>query len=305
VAAISTEDVLAMLTFSRVVEEKSFTKAATKLGVAKSVVSSRISALERTLGTRLLHRTTRKLSLTAEGGELYERCARVVVAAEEAAAAVSGVGSEPHGVLRLNAPIVFAEEYLAAPLTQYLERYPAVRVDLGLSDRVVDLHDEGIDVAIRISARLSGTGLTARKLATDYPVLCASPSYLARKGRPRTAEELREHDCLVYSLLRVADEWSFQERGERQPRPAAIRPRFSAGSGAVLRRAALAGMGLAVLPRFMVANDLAAGRLEGVLDSLHAPELGIYAVYPQVHRVPSKVRALLDLLVLHFKTRRW
>src|SRR5690349_19020904 len=116
-----------MLAFARVVEEKSFTKAATKLGVAKSVVSARVSGLERSLGTRLLHRTTRKLSLTAEGSDLYERCARVVAAAEEAAAAVSGVGNEPHGLLRLNAPIVFAEEYLAAPLTEYLERYPAVR----------------------------------------------------------------------------------------------------------------------------------------------------------------------------------
>lgn len=294
-----------MLAFARVVEEKSFTKAALKLGVAKSVVSARISALERTLGTRLLHRTTRKLSLTAEGSELYERCSRVVAAAEEAALAVSGGGSEPHGLLRLNAPIVFAEEYLAAPLAQYLERHPAVRVELGLSDQVVNLHDEGIDLAIRISARLSGTGLTTRKLATDTPVLCASPAYLSRKGRPATADDLEEHDCLTYSLLKVADEWSFQERGAREPRPARIRPRFSAASGAVLRRAALAGMGLAVLPRFMVARDLAAGHLEIALDSLRAPELGIYAVYPAVHRVPTKVRALVDLLVSHFKTPRW
>jgi DNA-binding transcriptional LysR family regulator len=294
-----------MITFARVVEARSFTKAASKLGVSKSVVSARVSALESALGARLLHRTTRKLSLTPDGEELYQRCVRVVAAAEEAASAFSGLADEPRGILRVNAPIVFAEEYLAEPMRTFLERFPGVRIELGLDDKPIDLVESGVDVAIRITARLSGAGLAARKLATDEPVLVASPEYLARRGTPQSPEELARHDCLVYSLLRVSVEWRFRVRGERLPTAVPVEPRLSAASGAVLRRAALAGMGLAVLPRFMVNADVEAGRLRIALDSLYQPTLGIYAVYPQARRVPSKVRGFVDVLAAHFKTRRW
>ncbi len=304
-AVSSGEQVLAMITFARVVEAKSFTRAANKLGVAKSVVSARISALEGELDVRLLHRTTRKLSLTPDGEELYQRCLRVVAAADDAAAAFSELGDEPRGVLRVNAPIVFAEEYLAEPMATYLGRFRNVRIELGLSDATIDLVEDGIDVAIRITARLVGPGLAARKLATDQPVLCASPEYLARRGTPRTPEEVTKHDCLVYSLLRVSDEWRFRAPGAKDPFAVPVEPRLSAASGGVLRRAAVAGMGLAVLPKFMVASDLEAGRLVVVLDSLYAPSLGIHAVYPRARRVPKKVRAFVDVLVSHFKTARW
>jgi len=294
-----------MLAFARVVEARSFTKAAEKLGVSKSVVSARVAGLERALDVKLLHRTTRKLSLTPEGTELYERCLRVVAAAEEAMATRNAVSGTPRGLLRINAPIVFAEDYLAEPLAQYLDCHPNVQLELDLSDRVVDLVQDGIDLAIRITSRLAGPGLVAKRLATDQPVLCAAPSYLARRGRPRTPADVAEHDCLVYTLLRVNEEWRFRARGEREALSVGVNPRFSAASGAMLRRAAVAGMGLAVLPRFMVASDLAAGRLEIALDSLFAPTLGIYAVYPQARRVPAKVRALVDLLSNHFATARW
>ncbi|HWP07731.1 MAG TPA: LysR family transcriptional regulator [Polyangiaceae bacterium] len=299
------DEIVAMVTFARVVEAKSFTLAAQKLGVSKAAVSMRVAGLERELKVSLLHRTTRKLTLTPEGAALYERCARVAAAADEAALAVAGAGDEPHGVLRVNAPIVFAEDYLAAPMATYLERYPAVRIELSLGDRAVDLVEEGVDVAIRITAKLKGAGLVARKLATDRPVLCAAPAYLARKGQPESPSDLLQHDCLVYSLLRVTDEWRFRDPESKEVLPIPVEPRFSAASGAVLRRAALAGMGLAVLPRFMIASELAAGRLRVALDSVHAPPLGIYAVYPESRRAPSKVRAFVDVLAAHFKTPRW
>lgn len=301
----SSESVLAMIAFARVVETRSFTAAAAKLGVSKSVVSERISAMERELKLKLLHRTTRKLSLTPDGVQLYERCARVAAAADDALAAFAGAGDAPRGLLRVNAPIVFAEEYLVEPVGKFLQAFPEVRVELALSDRKVDLVEEGTDVAIRITLKLAEPGLVAKKLASDKPVLCAAPAYLARKGTPSAPEELVHHDCLGYALLKLSDEWRFKTAGTKELFSVPVEPRFTAGSGALLRRAAVAGLGLAVLPRFMVASDLAEGRLVVVLDSLYAPTLGIYAVYPEGRRAPGKVRAFVDVLSDHFSTRRW
>jgi len=303
--AATPDEILGMVFFARVVEARSFTLAAKKLGVSKAAVSMRVAALEAELKVRLLHRTTRKLSLTSEGAALYERCARIVLAADDAAAAAAGTGDAPRGVLKLNAPIAFAEDYLASPMAAYLERYPGVRIELTINDRAVDLVEDGIDMAIRITSRLHGGGLVAKKLATDRPVLCAAPDYLARRGTPASAADLVQHSCLVYSLLRVSEEWRFRERGSKEVVSVPVEPRFSAASGAVLRKAAVAGMGLAVLPRFMVVSELSAGRLVPLLDTLHAPSLGIYAVYPETRRVPGKVRAFVDLLAAYFKTPRW
>src|SRR6186713_262641 len=300
-AAASSDAVLAMVTFARVVEARSFTGAAAKLGVSKSLVSERVSALERELKLKLLHRTTRKLSLTPDGVALYERCARVASAADDALVAFAGAGDAPRGLLRVNAPIVFAEEYLVAPIAKYLEKYPDVRVELAVNDRAIDLVEERTDVAVRISARLTGRGLVARRLATDRPVLCAAPAYLARRGTPASPEELVHHDCVAYSLLEISDEWRFKQPGTKELLTVAIEPRFSAASGALVRRAAVAGLGIAVLPAFMAAAELAAGRLTVVLDSLYAPALGIYAVYPEARRVPGKLRAFIDTLEAHFK----
>ncbi len=302
--AASPDEILALIFFARVVEAKSFTGAAAKLGVSKSVVSARVSALEERLGVRLLERTTRKLALTPDGLALAEHGARLLSAADEAAAAAAGTGDEPHGLIRLNAPVVFAQEYLAEPMAAYLERFPGVRIDVTLSDKVIDLVEEGIDVAIRVASNLTGAGLVARKLATDQTALVASPTYLARRGTPSSVDDLVRHDCLVYSLLRVSQEWRFRARGGAEL-SAPIEARFRAQSGAMLRRAALAGMGLAVLPRFMIADDLAAGRLRPVLPSFVPAKLGIYAVYPHGKRVPSKTRAFVDLLVAHFRSPRW
>jgi DNA-binding transcriptional LysR family regulator len=300
------DEILAMVFFARVVEARSFTGAAARLGVSKSVVSARVAGLEAQLKVRLLHRTTRKLSLTPDGLTLYERCARVLAAADEAAAAAHGTGDTPRGLLRVNAPSVFAQHYLAAPLAAYLARHPDVRIELTMNDRLIDLVDESIDVAIRIVPALRHGGLVARKLAADHTVLCASPAYLGRKGIPRSPAELLDHDCLIYALLKVAEEWRFRDPGRRDVYSLPLEGRFAAASGAMLRQAALAGMGLAVLPSFMIAGDLAAGRLRRVLeDTFVGVELGIHAVYPEGPRPPSKVRALVDLLVQHFRRPGW
>jgi DNA-binding transcriptional LysR family regulator len=300
----SPDEIMSMVCFARVVEAGSFTAAAEKLDLSKSVVSARVAQLEERVGARLLNRTTRKLSLTPEGMTLYERCARLVNAADEAAQA-EGPAETPRGVLRVLAPAAFAQEYLSPPLAAYLERYPQVRLELTMTDKLVDLADDGIDLAIRISPNVESRTLSARRLASDRTVLCAAPSYLARKGVPTAAEQLVQHDCLVYSLLRISDDWRFHAPGNRETFTVPIEGRFQAASVGVLRQAALAGMGLCVLPTFLVAEDIALGRLRTVVDTFAGVELGIFAVYPQARRPAAKVRTLIDLLVAHFKRPRW
>jgi DNA-binding transcriptional LysR family regulator len=280
--AASPEEILEMVFFARVVEARSFTGAAAKLGVSKSVVSARVAALEDRLKARLLHRTTRKLSLTPDGLALYEHCAQVVSAADEAAAAAAGTGDLPRGLLRINAPSAFAQDHLAEPMAAYLERYPDVRIELTMTDKLIDLVEEGIDLAIRVVTALKDAGLVARKLASDHTVVCAAPAYLARRGTPR-----------------------FRDPGSKQVYSAPVDGRFSAASGALLREAAVAGMGLAVLPTFMIGEHLASGRLRTVVDSFVGVDLGVYAVYPQGPRAPGKVRTFVDLLVAHFRVPRW
>jgi len=295
-----------MVFFARVVEMKSFTAAAVKLGVSKSVVSARVAALEEANPEPVLERATRKLALTVEGASLYQQCAGLVSTADEVASSLAGTGDQPRGLLRVNAPVVFAEKYLAEPMAAYLARHPDVRLEVTLSDKFVDLVDEGIDVAIRIASRLEGAGLVARRVATDATALVAAPSYLARRGTPQTPDDLVQHDCLVYSLLRISQEWRFRVPGHRAKElTVPLEARFKSQSGAVLRRAALAGMGLAVLPLFMIAEDLVAGRLQRVVPSFLPTELGIHAVYPQGRRVPSKTRAFVELLASHFRTPPW
>ena len=303
--AAAPDEILAMVFFARVVEQGSFTRAAAKLGVSKSVVSARVAGLEAQLRVRLINRTTRRLSVTPDGLVLFERCARVLAAADEAAAAVAAAGEAPRGLLRINAPVAFAEDYMAAPMAAFLERHPDVRIELGLSDKLVDLVEENVDLAVRVTSRLRGGGLVARKLAADRTVLCAAPAYLKRRGTPVAAAELVHHDCLIYSLLKVKDEWRFRERGGREIFTVPVAGRFAAASGAVLRQAALAGMGLAVLPSFMIARDLQAGRLVRVVDSFQGAELGVYALYAQARRPPAKVRAFVDLLVSSFRPPPW
>jgi DNA-binding transcriptional LysR family regulator len=305
----TTEDVVAMVAFARVVEASSFTGAARRLGVSKSVVSARIAELEERMGTRLLHRTTRRLSLTPDGLALYERCARLASLADEAAAHAAGAAGDARGLLRVTAAGSFAEMHLTQPIAAYLARHPGVRVELVLSDKTVDLVEEGIDVAVRISPHLRDSSLVVKKLGVDRLVVVASPAYLERKGVPATPGELVHHECLRYSLIKATDEWRFRDPPTRGGGPEAytvpVEGRLLAGNGAVLRRAVLAGMGLAVLPWFMIGDDVAAGRARTVLDAYMDVPLGLYAVYTPARSVPARVRAFVDVLAAHFRTPRW
>jgi DNA-binding transcriptional LysR family regulator len=291
-----------MVLFARVVEARSFTAAAEKLGVSKSVVSARLSALEQRIGTRLLNRTTRRLSLTPEGLAFYEHCARITAEADAAAAVASGAAKDPIGMLRVNAPVTFAQMYLAEPIGGYLERHPKVNVELRMSDRFVDLVEEGIDVAIRVSAQLRDSSLVARKLATDRIVVVASPDYLAKRSKPEAPADLIHHACLHYALLKPTDEWRFRDGGTSFSVP--VEARLRAADGAMLRESAIAGLGLAVLPSFMVMPDVRAGRLVTVLDEFMFVRLTIHAITPSPSLAP-KVRAFIDTLVAHFKSPPW
>lgn len=298
----SANDVLSMVLFARLVEARSFTAAAEKLEVSKSVVSARLTALEARLGTRLLNRTTRRLSLTPDGLAFYEHCARIAAEADAAAALASGAAKDPIGVLRINAPITFAQMYLADPIGAYLEKYPKTRVELRMSDRFVDLVEEGIDVAIRVSSNLRDSSLVARKLATDRTLVVASPTYLGKHGAPDAPADLLHHACLRYALLKASDEWRFKAGSKSFAVP--VEGRLLVADGAMLREAAVAGLGLAVLPSFMVMPEIRAGRLAPVLEKFSFVRLSIHALTPAATTSP-KVRAFIDVLASHFKAPPW
>ncbi len=297
----SLDDLVSLALFARVVEAGSFTAAARALGLSKSAVSARVARLEDRLGARLLHRTTRRLSLSQAGAALYERAARMVAAANDAAELAEGASREPRGRLRISAPVTLAQMFLGPVLAEFLRAQPSVQIDLDASDRMVDLVAEGFDLAVRI-ANLRDSSLVARKLATDRLVVVGSPSYLARAGTPRSVADLAQHNCLRYAQVSGSAEWGF--RGFERVRQV-VEGNLVVSDGTVLREAAAAGLGLAVLPAFMVAAELASRRLVPVLEELPRREIGIFAVYPHRRNVPAKVRAFVDFLVARFARAPW
>lgn len=299
----SPDDIVGMIFFARVVEAKSFSAAAEKLGVAKSAVSARIAKLEGQLGVRLLNRTTRQIALTEDGLHLYEHCAKLVTDADEALEIVAGTGKSPRGTLRISAPGEFSTYYLAKPLSRFLAAHPDVRVDLRLSDRFVDIVNEGIDIAIRITWALPDSSLIARKISSDRGVVCASPAYLAKHGTPTRPEDLIEHSCMRYSLVRNSDHWVFKKDGHITRVP--VSGSIVADSGSFMREAAIEGHGLVVLPTFIVAGALANGSLVTVLDEYDLGELNIYAVHAHKNVVPAKVRAFIEHLVKEWANPPW
>jgi len=284
--------------FAQVVRLRSFSAAARESGIAKSAVSRRVAQLEERLGVRLLLRSTRAVSVTDEGLRVYEHCAVLVGAASAAEQAAGATRDTLRGMLRVNAPVAFAQMHLAAAIALFLERHPGMEIALATDDRIVDIVEGGLDVVIRIG-RLRDSGLVARKIATDRLVICASPAYLARKGEPGSPADLLQHNCLHYTLVARDAEWRF--RGKDGPLNVPAWGNFEAASGTVLRSAALAGLGLAVLPSFMVADDVAAGRLALVLERQRRAEIGIYAVVAHRRQMPARVRAFLDFLSAHFR----
>jgi DNA-binding transcriptional LysR family regulator len=279
--------------FVEVVESGGFNRAARRLGVSKSIVSRRIARLEADLGTRLLNRTTRGISPTEAGLELKARGERILTELDEAREAVARQAGGLIGRLRLSAPLSFGVRHVAPVLAQMAQRHPRLEIDVSYSDRIVDLIGERFDAAIRIGT-LSDSSLVARRIAPVRAVLVASPDYLARHGRPATPADLAAHECLIYTGSTVAD-WQFLA-GKRS---ISIRPagRLRSDSGDAILQWAIAGLGVAEGPSFLVAEAIERGSLEPLLQDYARPEYGIYLVRPPGSYVPAKVRVLTDTLV--------
>jgi DNA-binding transcriptional LysR family regulator len=290
----------AMIVFAQVVDSRSFSAAAVRLGLSKSAVSKQIAKLEDRLGARLLNRTTRTLSPTDAGQDFYERCLRVVREVEEAERAISHLSAEPRGLLRLSAPASFGREYLAPLVPEMLARWPELRIEALFEDRFVDVVAEGFDLVIRIT-RLQDSSLVARRIASCRRVVCAAPSYLARRGVPRTPAELLQHDCILYSYATDQNEWEFLGPDGRLE-TVRVDGRLRANNAEVTRAALLAGAGLALSPDFIVGPDIAAGRLVPLLTDYENPFGAIYAVWPHNRNLAPKVRAVVDFLVERFAT---
>jgi DNA-binding transcriptional LysR family regulator len=293
---------LEMRAFAAVVDGGSFVKAAESLGVSKAAVSRHVAELEARLGVRLLHRTTRRLSLTGEGERFYPRCRELLAELESAEAEVTSATALAVGQLKVNVPVTFGILHLAPVWAAFREQHPQVTLDITLADRVVDLVDEGYDLAVRI-ARLPSSSLVSRPLTTTRMVLCASPQYLARHGEPRHPSELAGHAVWAYAYFAGGDEWPFE--GPDGPVVARIQPCVRTNSGDTCLAGALHHQGIVLQPSFLVAPELRAGRLVELMPGYRSIELGVYVVYPSRKHVTRKVRALVDFLVAWFAVPRW
>ncbi|MEM0947246.1 MAG: LysR family transcriptional regulator [Pseudomonadota bacterium] len=285
----------ALTVFRTVVELGSFAGASRKLGLSPAAVSKNVSELEAYLSARLINRTTRRMSLTEAGALYFERVTRILDQLGEADATLQAVQDEPTGVLRVSAPMTVTLFGLSRAIPNFLDRYPDLSLDLRLDDRRVNLIEDGFDIAIRGSDNLEDSGLIARKLMTMEHVLCASPSYFQRHGRPKRPSELGQHNCVQFSLSGHANEWSFKKAGRVEK--VSIRGRYKVTSSLAVRDALRTGFGLSLIPRMYVADDLASGELVETLADWVPNETTLYAVYPSRRYVLSKVRIFLDFLI--------
>lgn len=297
------ENLTDIAVFVRVVERGSFTLAADDLALSRAAVSKYVSRLEERLGARLMHRTTRRLSLTEAGAALFEASRGAIERIEEAEAAVARYQAVPKGRLRVSAPMSFGILHLGTAVAEFCRAYPDITVDLRLDDRFVNLVEEGVDAAVRIGA-LTDSSLVARRIAKTQAVACAAPAYLGERGEPETPEDLVGHDCLLYSYLSTADVWRFQGPDGRDI-PVAVAGALRANNGILLADAAAAGRGIVMGPSFYVAPRIRSGELRRILKAYRLPELGIHAVYPQREFVPPKVRAFVDFLAERFRRADW
>ena len=283
--------------FVAVVEKGTFSAAAQSLGVSKSAVSKRINQLENHLGVRLLHRTTRKLSLTEAGARYYEHAAKALRAASKAEDAVTELQGEPQGKLKISSPMSFGRLHVAPLIPRFLQRYPKLQIDLVMDDKNIDLVAVGVDVAIRAGDMPNST-LIARKLAPLRQVLCACPSYIERYGMPVTPSELCNHNCILFSYSGDANEWALNKDGQSEV--VMVSGSYRVNNSEAILEALLDGIGIGRLPTFVAGPDLKAGNLVRVLDSYHLPNHTFYAVFPEREYMPAKVRAFLDFAVEYF-----
>ncbi len=284
--------------FVRVVDLGSFTKAADALEISKAAVSKYVNRLEQRLDARLLHRTTRRLTLTEAGQALYGRSSAALAELGEAENDVAQLTGKPRGMLRVSAPTYFGSATLAPHLKEFRTRFPEVTLDLDLSDRLVDLVKERFDVAIRISA-MHDSSLVATRLAPCPTALVGSPAYFRRHGTPKSPADLVSHEGLGYSILRTPNEWRFRAAKNRWL-TVTMRTTIRCNNDFALKQFALDGLGLAFFPRFFVENELASGKLVQALVDYPGPDLSINAVYETRRHLLPKVRSFLNFLTERF-----
>ena len=291
----------AIESFVKVAELKSFSEAAARLNTSKSVVSRHVAALEAQLGLRLFHRTTRAITLTEAGRGYFERVSQILLDLEDADQSVSHLQALPRGRLKVSAPMSFGFLHLAPALADFLAQYPELEVDVTMSDRFVDLVEEGFDLGVRIGA-LADSSLIAKKIAPIRRVVCASPQYLAAHGTPVIPQDLRHHQCLCNSNQPAGHEWRFVTP-EGKPLSVPVSGRLVLNNGDSLRVAALNHLGFIELPTFIVGGDLKAGTLVSVLDDYVPQTLALHAVYSHARHLSPKVRAFIDFLASRFGPR--
>lgn len=286
-----------MRAFTRIVDGGSFSEAARAMRLSRSAVSKYILDLEADLGVQLLHRTTRSASPTDNGRIYYERCVAILADIDEADLTVSQFQAAPRGTLRVNAPMSFGTLHLGKAIAAFLARFPELTNHLILSDQQIDTVQEGFDVTIRI-ADLSDSSLIARRIVPAHRALCASPVYLAAHGTPMHPNDLRTHALLSYDYLGTGVQWKLT--GKDGDHWLNVRSRLCTNNAEILRDAAVAGAGIALLPTFIAGPALRTGTLQSVLATYRAPELSVCALYPPTRHVPMKVRAFIDFLIEHF-----
>ncbi|MEH6650594.1 MAG: LysR family transcriptional regulator [Motiliproteus sp.] len=292
------EEFGAIPVFVAVVEQGGFSAAARTLGISKSAVSKRINQLEQHLGVRLLHRTTRKLSLTEAGERYFEHAAQALIAAGQAEDAVTQLQGDPQGKLRISSPMSFGRLHVAPLIPKLLQRYPKLQVELVMDDKKTDLVAAGFDVAIR-SGRLPDSTLIARKLAPLRQVLCASPEYIDRCGLTTTPAQLTEHNCVLFSYSSDANKWTLCADDESESETVLVAGNYRVNNSEALLEALRAGTGIGRLPTFVAGPDLKSGRLVKLFPSYQIPDQTFYAVFPERQYLPAKVRAFLDFTIEH------
>jgi DNA-binding transcriptional LysR family regulator len=280
------------------VEHGSFAKAAERLGISTSACSRHVAELETHLDSRLLNRTTRRLSLTESGQAFFERCVQVLADLEEAEQTAAASAARPRGTLKLTCSISFGVRHVAPLVGAFAAHHPEMRFDVQLSDRFVDLVEEGFDLALRIGES-PAQNLIARKLGETCLVPCTAPSYLREHGAPETPADLAAHACLTYEYLPQRNTWRFRDQAGREHAVRVAGP-MHANNGEMLAAAAVEGIGIALEPDFIVGADLAAGRLVRILKDYSPTPTGIYAVYPSRRHLSAKVRAFVDFLAERF-----
>ncbi len=275
--------------FVAVAECGQFTAAAERLGLSSSQVSRQIARLEESLQTRLFYRSTRRVALTEAGQTFLQHCQRLQDGREEALRAIGDLSSEPKGLLRMTCAVAYGERFIVPLVTEFMSRYPQLKVDIELSNRQLDIVQEGLDLAIRLG-RLQDSRLVATRLAPRRMYVCAAPVYLQRYGRPHSVSELSQHNCLIGS----SDSWSFQQEGRELSQR--VNGNWRCNSGQAVLDAALRGLGLCQLPDYYVQEHIKDGALVSLLEQHQAPNTAVWALYPQQRHLSPKVRQLVDHL---------